>query len=99
VIKKDVANNTITVGPESELELASDHLTASDWHMVAPSMEFPLDAMSKIRYRQQDEAVHVESLGNNRISATFSRPLRAVTPGQTIAVYRGDELLGSAIID
>ncbi|MFZ4461945.1 MAG: tRNA methyl transferase PRC-barrel domain-containing protein [Patescibacteria group bacterium] len=62
VIKKDVANNTITVGPESALELAHVSLTASGWHTVAPQVKFPLDASCKIRYRQKDIPVHIESL-------------------------------------
>ncbi|MFZ4461946.1 MAG: aminomethyltransferase beta-barrel domain-containing protein [Patescibacteria group bacterium] len=33
------------------------------------------------------------------MKAIFQEPIRAITPGQTIAVYQGDELIGSAIID
>ncbi len=56
-------------------------------------MDFTLDVTCKIRYRQQDIPVHIKWLREGKITATFETPIRAITPGQTIAIYHQDELL------
>ena len=33
-----------------------------------------------------------------RLSVAFASPQRAVTPGQSLVLYRGDECLGGAVI-
>jgi tRNA-specific 2-thiouridylase len=99
VIAKDIAKNTITVGTEAELELYSSELTAIDWHWVAETREFPFYARAKIRYRQDDQDIECVQDGENRVKVLFSAPQRAITSGQTIAVYDGEELIASGIIE
>lgn len=99
VIAKDIASNTITVGTETELELYSSELTAIDWHWVAENREFPFRAQAKIRYRQEDQDIECVQDGEGRVKVRFSAPQRAITSGQTIAIYEGDELIASGIIE
>ena len=40
--------------------------------------------------------MHVEDNGTLRVR--FARPQRAVTPGQSLVLYDGDECLGGAVI-
>lgn len=99
VVAKDIANNTITVGTEAELELYSSELTAIDWHWMSEAREFPFIARAKIRYRQDDQDVECVYDVEDRVRVRFSAPQRAITSGQTIAVYEGDELIASGIIE
>ena len=99
MVAKDIANNTITVGTETELELYSSELTAIDWHWVAEPREFPFRARAKIRYRQDDQDIECVQCGEDRIKVRFISPQRAITSGQTIAVYDRDELIASGIIE
>ena len=99
MIAKDIAKNTITVGTEAELELYSGELTAIDWHWVSEAREFPFHARAKIRYRQDDQDIECVQDGKNRIKVLFETPQRAITSGQTIVVYDGDELIASGIIE
>lgn len=99
VVAKDTANNTITVGTEAELELHSSELTAIDWHWLGEVREFPFHARAKIRYRQDDQDIKCVQDGENRIRIRFSSPQRAITSGQTIAVYEGEELIASGVIE
>lgn len=99
VIAKDIAKNTITVGTEAELELYSSELTAIDWHWVAEPREFPFRARAKIRYRQDDQDIECVSDGENRVRVRFSAPQRAITSGQTIVAYDGEELIASGVIE
>lgn len=99
VIKKDVEKNEVTVWTENELELYSDSLTASNWHWIWKEYLLPIRWKAKIRYRQADQDVEVKNLWNSRIEAIFSEKQRAITSGQTIAIYIWDELIWSGIID
>jgi tRNA-specific 2-thiouridylase len=51
----------------------------------------------KIRYRQVDIAVTLTYDGMDLI-ANFNEPQRAVTPGQFLVAYRGNQVIGSGII-
>ncbi|MEQ8515713.1 MAG: tRNA 2-thiouridine(34) synthase MnmA, partial [Chromatocurvus sp.] len=60
--------------------------------------ELPLACHAKIRYRQADQPCTVTPHGD-ALSVAFDSPQRAVTPGQSIVFYHGDECLGGAVIE
>jgi len=91
--------NTIIVGTEAELELYSSELTAIDWHWVAETRVFPFSARAKIRYRQDNQDIECVQDGENRVRVRFISPQRAITSGQMIVIYDGDELIASGIIE
>ncbi|HCC83271.1 TPA: tRNA 2-thiouridine(34) synthase MnmA [Candidatus Uhrbacteria bacterium] len=53
----------------------------------------------RIRYRQPLAACVVIETEPGVINVVFDEPQRAVAPGQFIAFYEGEELLGSAVIE
>lgn len=87
VVGKNILQNTITVGTETELQLFSSELTAIEWHWIGRKYEFPFTARAKIRYRQEDQDIECVSVGEGRVKVSFSSPQRAITSGQTIVVY------------
>lgn len=104
VVGKDIKKNILYVGQGYENPaLYATHLEASDIHWVDDIISRYGDRFrctAKFRYRQKDVPVTVE-LKENRDSLTvyFDDPARAITPGQAVVFYDGDECLGSAIID
>lgn len=101
VVDKDVETNVLYVdqGHDSPY-LLSNTLRASQPTFTAgtaPSTRFRCTA--KTRYRQPDEACTVELLDENTLEVRFDRPQRAVTPGQSVVFYAGEECLGGAVID
>ena len=97
VCSKDMAANTVTVGPESALFTATLH--ADDWNWLPfPSLAEPLRVMAKARYRHipQPATVYPEENGCARV--VFDTPQRAVTPGQAVVLYQGDMVVGSGTI-
>ena len=101
VVGKDVERNLLLVdqGGDSPF-LQSTRLRASGAHFVAgaaPGGEFACTA--KTRYRQSDEPCRVRVRPDGRLEVEFERPQRAVTPGQSVVLYHGEECLGGAVID
>ena len=46
------------------------------------------ECFSKVRYRQEDQACTVRRREDGKREVTFKEPQRAITPGQSIVVYK-----------
>ena len=78
-------------------KLFSETLTARDAHWIyKPNLPKTFDA--KIRYGSRTAACTVDE-DENFLRVNFSEPQRAITAGQSIVFYDGDEVSGGAIID
>lgn len=97
VAVKDMARNTVTLGPESALY--SRELTASDFNWLSiPEPDRPIRAAVRTRYRQAEAPASVWPVGDWQVRIVFDKPQRAVTPGQAVVLYDGDLVLGGGII-
>lgn len=101
VIGKDLAKNSLYVdqGFHNEL-LYSDSIIATNVSWVSddkPASE--INCTAKFRYRQQDHRVTVHYIDQQTVKVVFDIPIRAVTPGQAVVFYNGDECLGGGTID
>ncbi|MBS8265021.1 tRNA 2-thiouridine(34) synthase MnmA [Mesobacillus boroniphilus] len=101
VVGKDLERNVLLVeqGFHNEL-LYSDSITAVNVSFVSDK-EKPktFDCTAKFRYRQPDNAVTVELQDDGTAKVLFKEPIRAVTPGQAVVFYDGEECLGGGTID
>lgn len=101
VIGKDLERNVLYVGQGFHNDkLYSDSITAVNVSWVSDqAMPKEFACTAKFRYRQADNKVTVviEDDGNARV--IFDEPIRAVTPGQAVVFYNGDECLGGGTID
>ena len=97
VIDKDIASNTVILGPNDALFQKA--LLAENCNLIAiDKLEAPLRVTAKTRYRQKDVPAVIEPLANGKIKVTFDEPQRAITPGQAVVFYDGDYVVGGGII-
>ena len=96
VCDKCMADNTVTLGPESALY--SIGCAAEDWNWIIPTPDAPFGAKAKLRYRQTEQPVTVRPDGERRVRLDFAAPQRAVTPGQAAVLYDGDTVIGGGTV-
>jgi tRNA-specific 2-thiouridylase len=97
VVQIEPTSRTVTIGPRSSLEKAGLEASKFHWHIDPP--EGPIGCLAQIRARHKAVPAIVEPLDNGRARVLFEQPQSAVTPGQVVAVYENDLLLGGGWID
>ena len=97
VIDKNMAENTVTLGRESELFSSVLYAGEVNWLSV-PEPNKPIRAKAKTRYRQAEKPAVVYPCGDGRIRVEFDEPQRAISPGQAVVLYDGDTVLGGGTI-
>ncbi len=99
VVGKDLTTRRLIVAQgNSNQWLDSRRLHAEEASWTAGSA--PTDGLrctAKTRYRQTDQACTLE-FADGGLKVHFDEAQRAVTPGQSIVFYAGEECLGGAVI-
>ncbi|NLJ55752.1 MAG: tRNA 2-thiouridine(34) synthase MnmA [Firmicutes bacterium] len=97
VVKIDPLRNTLIVGEEAETY--SSYLWASELSFVAgtPPAQ-PLQIEVKIRYRAPQIPAVLHPPAGKQAKVVFNKKQKAVTPGQAVVFYRGEEVLGGGKI-
>lgn len=97
VTRIDAERNQIQVGKREELLSSVCHASPVNWIIGEPPAT-PRAAMCKIRYQARLVPATLTHATNDCLRLTFAEPQPAVTPGQSVVVYDGDEVLGGGTI-
>jgi tRNA-specific 2-thiouridylase len=98
VLELRPAERQVVVGPRPQLERTA--LTASQVNWIAGTPPGgSLRVAAQIRHRHQAAPARVQAIGGTRASVEFDAPQVAITPGQAVVFYDGDEVVGGGWID
>ena len=97
VVRIDAANNQVVLGREEDLY--RDRLWASGLSFTAGRPPpGPTRVTAKIRYKASESAATLVPHGH-WAEVRFDEPQRAVTPGQAVVFYDGEEVVGGGYIE
>lgn len=98
VVAIDAARNTLRVGDADEV--CCEELVAADANWIAiEELRDRRPVTARIRHGGADLPAVVAPAGPGRVRVRFLEPARAAAPGQAIAFYDGDVVVGGAVID
>lgn len=100
VIDKCVSDNTIVVGQgHDHHRLHKKLLSATRVHWIRQSPVRDFHCTAKVRYRQKDVECTIRLQSPSEVIVEFANSVRAITPGQAVVFYDGDECLGGGTIE
>jgi len=93
----DSRTNTINIGQDRELHHRALIADQVNWSGIAGLAE-SIPVRAKVRYKDEGSAALLSLEDSGKIRVTFDLPKRAITPGQSVVAYNGDDLLCGGVI-
>ena len=95
----DIVNNRVLLGDDEEL--LSSELSAHSVNLIKYDSlpEAGMRVMAKIRYKDLGASATLWPLAEHRVRVIFDEARRAITPGQSVVFYEGDDLVGGGMIE
>ena len=90
--------NEVVIG-ENEDIFSTELICRDVNYMGMEEGKEPSRCMAKIRYAHKGDICSLEKLQDGRIHVKFERPVRAITPGQSVVFYDGEYVLGGGVIE
>ena len=100
VTGKDEGSNQLIVAFEDPQEetLWAKEFEVSELSFLSAEIPVSVSAfLGKARYRDPSTSIRFHPLGQGKARIVFQDPQRALTPGQVLAFYEGERLMGSGI--
>lgn len=97
VIEKDLAANSLIVGPHEELGRSEFSIGRVNW-VSGTAPGDPFAATLQIRYRAPEVAATFASDGDLQWQVKLETAIPGVTPGQSAVLYHGEQVLGGGVI-
>ncbi len=95
VVKTDVKTNVVILGTREECMFSMAEIT--DTNFIEEWSGKPAELTCKVRYKSK-EIPCILKKENGKTVAHFKEKIFAVTPGQSLVLYRGDYVFGGGII-
>lgn len=97
VVRLDMEKNQVVVSGNKDVFAQSLIAERTNW-LAFDELTGPMRVNARIRYGAREGLGTVEPLEGGRIKLTFDKPQRAVTPGQSVVLYSGEQVVGGGII-
>jgi tRNA-specific 2-thiouridylase len=89
--------NAVAVGPKDRTYRRE--LIANNLNWIASPPEQPIRVKARVRYRHKEAEAIVTPTANDTVHVLFRELQMAITPGQTVAFYDGDTVIGGGTIN
>jgi tRNA-specific 2-thiouridylase len=102
VIRIDAEANALVVGPYRALLRRRLRAADVNWILLDGPPAAPIRVQARIRqqHRPADASLWAEAeSGGARMIVEFDEPQAAITPGQAVVFYQGDDVVGGGIIE
>jgi len=97
VCEKCIDTNTVVIG--SNADLFSSALSASDFNWIsADEPPGKIRVKARTRYNQCEQPAVAYVIDGGDVRVEFDEPQRAITRGQSVVLYDGDNVVGGGII-
>jgi len=98
-VGKDPKSNILIVS-KNEKDLERKELIAKDVNWISgETPKLPFKAQVKVRYKSNSMPSLIRANKGGGVKVIFNKPQKAITPGQSVVFYRGQELLGGGVIE
>ena len=88
--------NTVVLGTAEELE--QGEAWVRNLNLIKyPSIEQPIEAITKIRYKDAGTQSTIQQMGDN-LKVSFAHQVAGIAPGQSAVFYEGSDLLGGGFL-
>lgn len=101
VIAKNFERNELVVAfedPNTPM-LYTQEVVVRDLMWNGGALEEEVRLLAKPRYRDPSQKVSIMPEADNKLRVLFESPQRALTPGQILAIYDGERLLGGGVYE
>lgn len=89
-------SNTVVLGTEDELQ-RTEAMVRNVNLIKYESIHEPLEAITKIRYKDAGAMSHIQQIGEN-MKVDFHHAVSGIAPGQSAVFYEGNDLLGGGFL-
>lgn len=98
VTEIDANRNTIVIGRGNDL--LKKGLRAGSVNAVSrAALPAGLRVQAKVRYKDEATSASIGTVNGESFELWFDEPKRAITPGQSVVIYEGEELVAGGIIE
>ena len=94
----DSKTNTIQIGPDTDLYHRTLIAGQVNWGKISNVDGF-MPVQAKVRYKDEATEALLSLEDSEKIRVAFNEPKRAITPGQSVVVYDGEDVLCGGIIE
>jgi len=91
------ADRAVIIGPREELLGSGIIARELNWLADAPAVGSPVAV--RVRHHSAAAPAEVIRLDDGEIELALDEPVSAITPGQSLVIYRGSHVLGGGVIE
>jgi len=97
VIELRPDRNAVVVGPRAALRRSLVEASSFRW-VAGPAPAAGTACEAQLRAHGEPHPAHVEQTEGDTVRVRFDAPVDQAAPGQSVVLYRGDEVLGGGLI-